>query len=35
MVCTGGVDPGLSHPATLAIAGLISGSISFYKNWNS
>lgn len=31
----GGADPLLSHPVTLALAGLVSGSISFYKNWNA
>eukprot|EP00798_Chlamydomonas_sp_ICE-L_P021804 gene21804-28825_t len=31
----GGVDPLLNHPITLALAGLISGSISAHKNWNA
>mmetsp|Transcript_22785 Transcript_22785/g.57947 ORF Transcript_22785/g.57947 Transcript_22785/m.57947 type:complete len:249 (-) Transcript_22785:843-1589(-) len=31
----GGKDRVISHPATLALAGLVSGSISFYKNWNT
>jgi hypothetical protein len=30
----GGRDPLLSSPVLLAVAGLASGSISFYKNWN-
>ncbi|KAL6754651.1 hypothetical protein V8C86DRAFT_314522 [Haematococcus lacustris] len=28
-------DPILSHPLILAVAGLVSGSISGYKNWVS
>ncbi|GFH13438.1 uncharacterized protein HaLaN_09324 [Haematococcus lacustris] len=31
----GNKDPILSHPLTLAVAGLVSGSISGYKNWIS
>ncbi len=35
MPSTGGTNPVLRHPATIAIAGLISGSISFHKNWTA
>ncbi|GIL73575.1 hypothetical protein Vretimale_5183 [Volvox reticuliferus] len=31
---TSGRYKGLNHPAVLALAGLTSGCISFYKNWN-
>ncbi|GAX73908.1 hypothetical protein CEUSTIGMA_g1358.t1 [Chlamydomonas eustigma] len=31
----GGCDPIISHPVTLALAGLLSGSISSYKNWTA
>lgn len=26
---------GRLHPAVVALAGLVSGSVSFYKNWNA
>mmetsp|Transcript_4933 Transcript_4933/g.10613 ORF Transcript_4933/g.10613 Transcript_4933/m.10613 type:complete len:241 (+) Transcript_4933:225-947(+) len=31
----GGSDPLLSHPVLLAVAGLISASVSSYKNWTT
>lgn len=31
---TGGKYSAINHPAVLALAGLTSGCISFYKNWN-
>ncbi|KAG2491587.1 hypothetical protein HYH03_010154 [Edaphochlamys debaryana] len=32
---TGGKHAGLNSPLVLALAGLTSGAISFYKNWNA
>jgi len=35
LMLAGGKDMILRHPATLALAGLVSGCISFRKNWKA
>lgn len=35
LILVGGKDALLGHPTTLAIAGLVSGAVSFRKNWRS